>query len=157
MANLLAHDVQERVVEVNREELLITLQSNRKKHIEEYEAALAGYKDALAEKLEEAFIEAEIALRDNYQELQIKIDEMTEDEIGKQKDWFTLVDGINVEMKVPRCYVDEYDAAIDAVTWDVNETLKLTHAEFTCYVRNKWDWTPQFEILSRQYSASANK
>ena len=61
------------------------------------------------------------------------------------------IDGISVEMKVPRSYAKEYDAAIDMAKWDVRETLELSHAEFTCFVRDQWDWKAGFEAVSMLY------
>ena len=61
------------------------------------------------------------------------------------------MDSISVEMRVPRCYDKEYDAAIDMAKWDVRETLELTHAEFTCFVRDQWDWTSEFTAISAMY------
>ena len=56
-------------------------------------------------------------------------------------------------MRVPRCFKDEYDDAIDMAKWDVRETLVLTYAEFTCFVRDEWDWKSGFEAVSMIYKA----
>lgn len=42
-------------------------------------------------------------------------------------------------------------AAIDMAKWDIRETLVLTHAEFTCFVRDQWDWKSGFEAVSMLY------
>jgi len=151
MANMARNDQQNRTVEVNREELIKTLEANRAKHVREYEDAMAGYKSVLASKLEDAYTDAKAKIDKQYRRLKDRIDDMSDDEIGKQQDWFTLLDEISVQLKVPRSFADDYDAAIDIAKWDVRETLELSHAEFTCFVRDQWDWKSGFEAVSTQY------
>ena len=78
----------------------------------------------------------------------------TDADIAKQQDFVTLVEDVTIQMKVPRSYAKEYEAAIDMAEWDVRETLELTHAEFTCFVRDQWDWKSGFEAVSNLYKNS---
>jgi hypothetical protein len=147
-------DQEKRTIEVDRKKLVETLEENRIKHIKDYEEAMSGYKDVLLLKIDEAFDEAKKQLTSKYEKTKEKVAAFTDADISKQRDVFTLVDGVTVEMKVPRSYAAEYDAAIDMAKWDVRETLELTHSEFTCFVRDQWDWKSGFEAISMLYKSS---
>lgn len=151
MANLARKDQEQRTIQVNRKELLNKLRTNRLIHIQEYKQALAGYKDSLQEKMEEAFKKAAANLSQKYTAFKDKLEVLSDEEILKQPDSITLIDEVWVEMKVPKSYEKEYDAAIDMVNWDVRDVLELTHAEFTCFVRDQWDWTSSFSAISKIY------
>lgn len=153
MAALARVDQEKRTVEVNRVKLIETLEANRTKHVQDYEEAMAGYKAVLLSKIDEAFSEAKAALAAKYAKTKEKVKAFRDADIAKQRDSFTLIDAITVEMRVPRSYAKEYDAAIDMAKWDVRETLELTHAEFTCFVRDQWDWKSGFEAVSMLYKA----
>jgi len=147
-------DQETRTVEVNRIKLIATLEANRVKHIQDFNEAMTGYKAALLGKIDEAFSDAKKQLEVKYQKTKERVTEFNDADIAKQRDSFSILDGIAVEMRVPRSYVKEYDAAIDIAKWDVNDTLELTHAEFTCFVRDEWDWKSGFEAVSTMYKMS---
>ncbi len=151
MAAVARMDQEKRTVEVNRVKLIETLESNREKHLKEYKEAMEGYKSILLTKIEEAYTEAKKQIKNEYDRIKAKVGKLTDEDIARQRDSVVLLDGIVVEMKVPRSYVKEYDAAIDMAKWDVRETLELTHAEFTCFVRDQWDWKSGFEAVSMLY------
>lgn len=154
MAAIARMDQEKRTVEVNRLKLIETLEANRTKHVQDYEEAMAGYKAVLLSKIDEAFDDAKKQLETKYEKTKSRVSAFTDADIAKQRDSFTLIDDITVEMKVPRSYAKEYDAAIDMAKWDVRETLELTHAEFTCFVRDQWDWKSGFEAVSMLYKAA---
>jgi hypothetical protein len=153
MAAIAQRDQENRTIEVKRMELLETLIANRESHIADYEEAKNGYTAALLDKVNKAFEEAKLALSKKHEAATARVSGLTEADIENQRDSFTLIDAVYVEMKVPRCFEDEYDAAIDMVRWDVRETLVLTYAEFTCFVRDQWDWKSGFEAVSMIYKA----
>lgn len=155
MAAMARMDQEKRTVEVDRIKLIATLESNREKHLAEYKEAMEGYKSTLLTKIEEAYVDAKKQIKNEYDRIKAKVGKLTDEDIARQRDSVVLLDGIVVEMKVPRSYVKEYDAAIDMARWDVRETLDLTHAEFTCFVRDQWDWKSGFEAVSMMYKASA--
>lgn len=154
MAAMARIDQEKRTVEVNRLKLIETLEINRKKHMQDYEDAMAGYKAVLLSKIDEAFDGAKKELESKYEKTKSRVLAFTDADIARQRDSFTLIDDITVEMKVPRSYTKEYDAAIDMAMWDVRETLELTHAEFTCFVRDQWDWKSGFDAVSSMYKAA---
>lgn len=155
MAALAQHDQRTRTVIVDRKDLLTKLQTNLEQHCKDYEEAMAGYKTCLREKVESAFESAMSSLQTKKVGSLALIDQMTDADIPKQRDTYTIVDSINVTMKVPRSYAEEYISAIDMFTWDVRETVELTFAEFTCFVRDQWDWKQGFDAISVLYKGIA--
>jgi ribosomal protein L9 len=146
-------DVRKRIVEVNRLKLIETLEANRTTHIKEYEEAKRGYKAELLTKLDQAVAEARKTIEKQYAKRQKEVAEINDEDIEKQEDYVRLFDGITITMKVPRSFAKEYDAAIDIAKWDVRDTLELSHAEFTCFVRDEWDWKSDFIATSKMYNA----
>lgn len=153
MAAMAQRDQENRQIEVSREKLIETLVANREKHILEYEEAKAGYKAVLDKKIDEAAVSARLKLERQYEEAKRHVAGLTDADIEDQRDSITLLDAFYVEMKVPRCFKKEYDAAIDMAKWDVRDTLVLTYAEFTCFVRDQWDWKRGFEAISAIYKS----
>lgn len=152
MAQAAKRELEARKIEVNRLKLIETLEANKKTHITAYEQAKAGYRAALLAKIRESFSQAEKSLKRKYDELVRWANDLTDAEIAKVDDHLILVQSVYLEMKVPRCYSDEYDAAIDVAKWDVRENLELTYAEFQCFVRDQWDWKSGFENISAMYT-----
>lgn len=153
MAAMAIKDQMQRSTEVDRKKLIAILETNREKHVRDYEEAKAGYKAVLLEKVDEAFRDAAVTMQKRHEQAKRRIAELTENEISKQRDYQVLVDEISVEMKVPRSFAKEYDAAIDIAKWDVRDTLTLTYAEFACFVRDEWDWKSGFDAVSSLYKA----
>jgi hypothetical protein len=151
MAAVLRADQERQTTQVNRRDLINHLMSNRDKHVRDYEEAMAGYKTALLARINEAFSNAEKKLREKYEALQGKIAALTYKDIEAQNDFITLIEHVSVEMRVPRSYAEEYDLAISKATWDTRDTVELTHAEFLCLIRDKWDWRKSFDEISAMY------
>ena len=153
MANVAINDQKKRLVEVARIKLVSSLLTNLENHIVDYKEAMAGYKGALYAKAQTAFVSAKEKLIAKEIKVLDEISALSDSDIVKQRDYITLIDSVSVEMKVPHSYEEEYKAAIDMFEWDVRETIELTYAEFTCFVRDQWDWKAGFEEISRLYKA----
>ena len=153
MAAIAIADQQRRNVEVNRLRLIETLKANREKHVADYNEAMAGYKASLLEKVDKAFADAKEDLERRYSKVRNKVQNLKDEDISSQQDYFTVVPAVSLEMKVPRSYEEEYNTAIDNAEWDVNETLTLTFAQFNCFVRDKWDWKVEFAHVTNLYKS----
>lgn len=152
MAATAQQDMQERVVEVDRKNLVVKLKDNKKKHIDEYNEAIANYKQLALEKLEAGYKKAKVSLDKQVDLLRVKINQFDESSPDMGRGFLQLVDAITVDMPVPRNYTEEYDAAIAIAEADVNETLELSYAEFTCFYRDKWSWKTSFETTMCFYN-----
>lgn len=151
MANFAIENQQKRTVHVDRKQLLTTLIENREKHIEDYKAAVDGYRELAKEKLKVAHEKAKSKLDENLRSGIATLDEFDPSNPRKSDDYLTLVEGVRVELKVPRNFSAEYDAAIDMATWDTRPIFELTHAEFQCFVRDIWDWSYDFAFTNMVY------
>lgn len=151
MVAIAKQDQKKRTIQVNRQQLLAKLRENRAQHLRDYEEAMAGYKASLLRELESAFVKAKDDLAAHYEKTKKEVESLTDEDISKQSDYFTLVEDVTVEMKVPRSHEEAYDSAIAMAEWDVNDTMELSYEEFTCFVQDKWDWSRAFENLSTMY------
>ena len=95
--------------------------------------------------------DARKSIEKQYEKRKVEIGAINDEDIEKQEDYVQLLAAVTIHMKVPRSFAKEYDAAIDIANWDVRETLELSHAEFTCFVRDEWDWKVEFTATSKMY------
>jgi hypothetical protein len=145
-----------REVEVDKTKLIETLNANLLKHKRDYESAMLGYKMSLRAKIEAAFQSAQTTLSKNIDKLYKDIDSLTDEKIAKQPERIKIVDNLYVDMKVPHSYEKEYQTAIDLANWDVNPTLKLSYAEFNCFIQNEWDWKIDCQEVFTFYNSIAS-
>ncbi len=150
MANQARQDQKKREVKVDRERLLETLKSNREKHIQQYEEALAGYQEQALAKLQKAKETALARMEKNFQKVQLDLEDF--DPESKTSDYIELIQSEVIHLPVPRNYSKEYDAAIDIAQWEVEETMTLTFAEFQCFVRDVWEWSEDFYSNTVSYT-----
>lgn len=151
MAQQLREDMSEKKIPVNREKLLSKLQDNRKKHIAEYDEAMATYREVLLAKIDEGFETSKKQMEVQYKKVREETKNLSEEDIKKQRDTIVLFSTYTVDMRVPKSYVDEYDVAIQMVEWDVRENVELTYSEFVCFVQDKWHWKSAFDEVSTIY------
>lgn len=151
MAIQAMRDQEGRKITVGRKKLLEKLKENREKHAAEYKLAVAGYKEVALKKLSDAREKSRKELEKNLDIVRGKINDFSAETATEYRDFLMLVSAVQVELKVPRNYTDKYDAAIDMVDWDVNETLELSYSEFQCFVRDIWDWTDDFRFTNSAY------
>lgn len=155
MAQAALRDQKERTVNVDRLKLIETLISNKKKHIDEYNEAVAGYRETLLTSLDAAFDKAKNNVVSSYERLKVKFNDLSNEELLTQPNTITLSDAQYLSMQVPHSYAKEYDAAIDMAKWDTREVLELTASEFTCFVRDEWDWKESFAAVNSRYLKKA--
>lgn len=145
-------DLQSREVEVNRKSLIDTLKKNKESHIKTYNESLTGYKKAATAKLKEDGLAATTQLEKRLKQVEADIEEFDPEKPHEFSDHFILIQQVVMTLPVPQSYAAEYEAAIDIAKWDVNDTMKLTFAEFQCFVRDEWDWKSEFLAISKSYT-----
>lgn len=109
------------------------------------------------EKLEEAKKKAEKNLEKHFRKAVQRIEEFDPEDTDTHSDYFELVPSEGVRMAVPRDYSEEYRAAIAMFEWDVRDEVELTYAEFTCFVRDKWNWTSDFKFVAESYTKAISR
>lgn len=149
-AKALGHQMN-RVVHVDRKKLIETLKKNREKHIKVYEEAMDGYQEMATKKIEDAFVGLDKRIKENKKKALDKIVTFSKETSDKFSDYFLVLEGISIHMKVPVSFVEAYDTAIDMAEFDTRDTLELSGAEFQCFCRDVWDWTHEFSSVNTAY------
>tara|TARA_Y100000310_G_scaffold298970_1_gene333391 strand:- start:288 stop:761 length:474 start_codon:yes stop_codon:yes gene_type:complete len=150
VANQAMKDMGNRVVEVDRQDLIETLEANKVMHVADYKDSVDGYKQEALAKLDKEIASATEKLAENADEIRGKIEHF-DPEVTEEVAFY--IPGINVDLPVPRCYSDQYDSAIAIAKWDVNDTMKLSQAEFRCFVQDNWSWSADFKFLNSTYTS----
>ena len=72
-----------------------------------------------------------------------------------------LIDGqvvdLNFRLFPPHDQTSQYDTAIEMLTANLQKTVILTSTEFRNLVMDEWDWSDNFLISNRVYSAKASQ
>lgn len=155
MADMAKRDMKNRVTKVDRLKLIDRLKKNKRKHVKEYEEAVAGYREASLRKLEEAHVKAKANLEKNYTELKAKLEKFDPAGEGAQDmgSHLVLVPTISINMSLPQSYEQEYEKAVSMMGWDTRDEVELTYAEFMCFVEDSWDWSDDFKAVSAFYKS----
>lgn len=149
-ANMKIFNPKDKKINVDKDKLLVKLIKNKEKHIENYNEAISTYKNVAIQKLEEAKQKAIKLLEKNIQQRKETLNEFDPTD-PNNKDYLVLVEEININLKIPKCYSDAYDSAIDFVSWEVSPTIELSIEEFECFVRDNWGWSEEFFNVSQTY------
>lgn len=115
-------------INAKTEVILEKLKENRKKHIEIYDEAMKNFKSRAIELLKK------------------KIEEIN----SSQK-----IEAVSVQLKLPQSYVKEYDMAIRALEYNVDDTIQLDQDQIEKYINDNWQWMDSFLVGSMNYSAQA--
>lgn len=142
-----------RTVRVNRLKLVETLRKNRKDHVAVFDEAMAGYKEMALAKVEEAFQGLDKRLVKAKSDIVEKINSFTAATASEFPDYLVILERVAVNLKVPVSYADAYDAAIDMAMFDTRDELELSGAEFQCFCRDVWDWSPEFSAVNQSYTS----
>lgn len=113
-------------VKVDKDRLLATLEENREAHIEEYNTAVAVFREEAVKALRA--LAKEVAKED-----------------GELK--------TNVEMPIPVSYEKEYDNAIAMVEWSQDDEITLEAHDFKAFVLDEWGWRGHFAAATSHYNA----
>jgi len=108
--------------------ILEKLKENRQKHIEIYHEAMKNYKSKVIELLKE------------------KIEEVNSSE---------KIEAISFHLALPQSFVKEYDMAIRALEYNVDDTIQLDQDQIEKYINDNWQWMDTFLVGSMNYSAQA--
>ena len=124
--------------------LLETLKKNRESHQENYDEALIKWQSEL-EFCQEVIVSA---IRESNEP---KSTEDFASWLKKQNNAMReLVDSKPVE------FLEEYDTAIEMLSWHEGESFQLERHQFECFVQDKWDWKRSFETHTLKYIRKKN-
>jgi hypothetical protein len=145
----------DREVEVPREQLVKALKANRTKHIAEYNAAMAGYKEQAMASLIKLKASILAQVERNFGVIAKRIEELDPEEpLG---DHVSLVSSTSFSLRMPQSHEKDYDVAIGMAEWEVNPTIKLPQSLFQCFVMDDWDWKNAFATLNKGYTSGHSR
>lgn len=145
MQNRVANGMAQRTVKVDRDKLLERLRANLAAHLEEYEAARAGY-----------FVAAACVLAEKREEFRRAVEE-ADRRLGEGK---FLPPGLPFSphylgLTPPECHESDYRHIIEMVAMSVDPVIELRSDEFDCYVMDNWEWTREFKAFPANFAAMA--
>lgn len=120
-------------VKIHKKDLLKKIKENRRKHIEEYNAAVEGYKEEALKEVKEGLKRLE---------RQIK---------NLEKGEMLHLASIHFNLPVPENHEKEYDQAIEMLNMSVDDVLTLTYNEFAQYVLDRWEWIERAKFVNSSY------
>lgn len=116
-------------VQINKDELLIIVENNAKRHKQIYEEAKVGFLKKVGEKLQQA------------------VEDLVNNDGTK---------GVYINECAPPSHMKEYDLAISMLRNTTDTSITLTPSDFNTLVRDMWDWQSSFLTHASQYSSSAS-
>lgn len=124
-------------IEVAVDVLLKKLRTNREKHLKAYETAKEGYYRLLAVEL--------AAKRDVLEGIKLK---------PSLRKYASLSGIVNQK---PTNYLAYYDQAIEMLEFALDETIRLNSDQYQQYVKDEWNWKPNFTTSNVAYAAAARR
>ena len=118
-------------IKVDKNELIKVLGENKKKHEEDYEKAVLGYKVAV-----------EKALKSRLKELK----SLPELELGNFHVGFH-------DIIKPESHVKEFDLAIGMLNFSIDQYVDITEQEYREYYLGEWNWKNQWVFSNSQNMA----
>lgn len=107
-------------------DLIAKLESNRTKHVTEYDEAVVGYKEKIAETL------------------RLTLKKFNKDDSIFDKQF-------SITLPTPVSYEKEYTTIIEMLTFCTDETIMLDRNSFMNYVMDEWNWKNSFLANSSIY------
>ena len=115
----------ERLIKIEKNRLIATVRENRDTHRDQFLAAQEKYRERVIEVLDERLAAARRGDRIN----------------------------VHISLPTPVDYTSEYDQALSALEWEVEDHVHLSQTEFNRLVLNDWEWKQNFAATSLSYLA----
>ena len=115
----------ERLIKIAKVRLIETVTTNRNEHRDQFLAAQEKYRARVIEVLDDRLAAARRGDKIN----------------------------IHISLPTPVDYTNEYDQALAALDWEVDDYVHLSQTEFNRLVLNDWEWKQQFAATSLSYLA----
>lgn len=113
-----------RTVTVNKAQLIEKITANRDEHKGIVAAAQAKYRERVIQELDRR---------------------LTDASAGRKID-------IRINLPMPTDYTQEYENALAALEWEVEDEVELAESDFNQLVLNQWSWAGQFAGTSLAYA-----
>ena len=114
-------------ITVSKGELLAVLNVNRNNHREVFEAAIAGFRESVVDRL--AFLIRQLERKGQ-------------------------IPSLYIDLPTPEDHTKDYDRVIKMIEMHIGDTFELTEKDFQGYVMDDWNWKRQFLDTSKTYAAA---
>ena len=151
MGHMAKRKMAERPVSIEKEKLLGQLRLNLKRHKSDYEKAVNAYQEKALEKISSLEEDVFEKVRENFEKAKSKLKGFDKDNPHLLQLNTAIVEPQFLDLPVPVNYSEAYENAITLFEWEQQEVVELSAAEFTCFVKNKWEWTNDFEVSTMSY------
>lgn len=111
-------------VTIEKDKLRETIEANKTLHEQEYQEAMLGYREAFDKQL----MQKRKALKKG-----------------------ELPDPYFNDLPKPAEHTNEYEQVLKMLDFSVDDTIELTHDEFSNYVLDDWGWKQSFNLSSSNY------
>lgn len=115
----------ERLIKIEKQRLVDTVTTNRAEHRDQFLEAQRVYRERVIEVLDERLAAARAGDKIN----------------------------VHISLPTPVDYTTEYDQALSALDWEVEDHVYLSQTEFNRLVLNDWEWKQNFAATSLSYLA----
>lgn len=112
-------------IKMNRLVLIDKIKEQRKKHLEEYALALAGWRD--------------------------KMSAMCMKVVGRSKDLIAYPRDLHKLSQLPEKHLGDFDDAINMLENATDAEIELDQDMFNTLVQGKWDWQSQVQLTNSIY------
>ena len=123
-------NLNQRSVNVNKEELLTKLRENLEIHKVQYEEALVDFKERLLSDLKKG----------------VKLVGKTEAKDLKR---------FSISSPFPQSHEKDYVEVIEMLEMSTDDTINLDAQSFKAYIKNQWSWSVQFETSNSMYKTGS--
>lgn len=116
-------------IPVKKVDLIKHLKKNRALHRKQFEAAHAGYRKAILEKVAQMYDDAKKGLDIQH----------------------------FIQLDVPEDHTKDYDRLIGMLEMSIDKTVLITQQEYSQYVLDDWGWKENFTKVSTAYAVQAKR
>jgi len=110
---------------VRKADLIARIKENRDNHRQQFDTAQQVYRQRVIEELDRRLDDAKN---------------------GRKIDLY-------FRMPEPQLFLSEYDAALEALEWEIDDEIVIDHDSFRQLVLNQWHWAQQFAASTGVYLA----
>jgi hypothetical protein len=118
----------ERIIKVEKGQLVEILKRNCDKHKESFDLAKKGFQIELKEELEQ------------------KLKDLAD---GKRVD-------LHFKVRFPDNHYSDYTDVLSQLEWDTRDEIELNQFEFAAYIQDRWDWRDAWFGANAGYISTAS-
>jgi hypothetical protein len=108
---------------IDKRLLLAKIRDNREKHVKQYADAYIKFLDQYVARLSDLIGSAKTS--------------------GKPE--------LYINLRTPECHTEDYDSVISMLEMSSETEISMNHADFECFVLDKWPWAHSFFDNTTRY------